>query len=332
MKLVLTGPGRIETRRSAMPEPVAGMTRLKVNYCGVCRTDAKMWHEGHRDLVLPRVLGHEIMAEDETGRRYAVWPGNACGDCRYCASGRENLCESMQIIGFHLDGGFSDYLLAPATSLIPVSPDIASHLVCFAEPVGCVLNALDKLSLKPTDRLLIFGGGTMGLIAALAAKAMGTSPLVIEKNAQKIARAAAFLKATEITCLRETLHGGFDAAINACADCLAFGQGLAKLAKNGRLAFFSGLTKNRQIETNLINVMHYKETQVFGAYGLTRIHMARALDLIGDHPASFDRLVAGMAAPRQLAEILPDVLAGGSFRYILDISGGTRAAAATGRP
>ena len=331
MKLVLTGLGRIKIRQAAMPEPAAGMTRLKVNYCGVCRTDAKMWREGHRDLVFPRVPGHEIMAEDDRGQAYTLWPGTSCGGCRYCLNGRENLCESMRIMGFHFDGGFSDYLLAPTASLIPIPAGVAPHLICFAEPVGCVFNALDKLNLKPTERVAVFGGGTVGLITALVAKRMGSIPLVIEKNAEKIAKAEPFLKATEISCLRETTDSGFDTVVNACPDTIAFCQGVTKLAKGGRFSFFSGLTKNQHIETNLINVMHYKEAAIFGAYGLTREHMERALVLIGDRPAVFDHLVEAIVRPRQLQDILPDVLAGESFKYILDFNGPTKDNVSHGR-
>ena len=324
MKLVLTGLGRIETRRSEMPEPETGMSRLKVNYCGVCRTDAKMWNEGHRDLVFPRVPGHEILAEDDNGQAFTVWPGSACGRCRYCTTGRENLCESMKIMGFHFDGGYSDHLLAPTESLIPVPADIASHRVCFAEPMGCVLNALDKLDLRPADRVVIFGGGTVGLIAALVAKTRGTIPLVIEKNAEKIAKASPFLEAEQIACLRETTDSEFDVVVNACPDTIAFCQCIAKLGKGGRLSFFSGLTKNQYIETNLANLLHYKEAAVYGAYGLTRRHMPAALDIIRQHQDAVDLLVESIVPPDQLSRRLPDLLSGRAFKIILDFTGEAR--------
>ncbi|MBC2711904.1 MAG: nicotinate-nucleotide--dimethylbenzimidazole phosphoribosyltransferase [Desulfosarcina sp.] len=331
MKLVLTGLGRIEICRSDMPEPATGMSRLKVNYCGVCRTDAKMWNEGHRDLVFPRVPGHEILAEDDHGQTFTVWPGTSCGRCRYCTTGRENLCESMKIMGFHFDGGYSDYLLAPTENLIPVPADIATHRVCFAEPVGCVLNALDKLDLRPAERVVIFGGGTVGLIAALVAKTMGTIPLVIEKNAEKIAKASSFLEAEQIPCLRETTDSEFDVVVNACPDPIAFCQGVAKLGKGGRFSFFSGLTKNQHIETNLVNLMHYKEAAVYGAYGLNRRHMVAALDVIRQHQAAVDLLVESIILPDQLTGRLPDVLSGRSFKIILDFTGEARQSSVAGR-
>ena len=177
-----------------------GHISLSVLYCGICRTDAKMWDQGHRDLVLPRVPGHEIAAVDtKTGNLYTVWPGQACGSCSYCRNGRENLCEEMKIIGFHSDGGFSSRLVSPAASLIQVEEDIAPQLLCFCEPVACVLNGLEKVSLEKGATVIIYGGGVVGLLTALVCLDKGAYPTLIEKDENKIAKAVPFADACGIT-------------------------------------------------------------------------------------------------------------------------------------
>src|SRR6056297_2322888 len=109
MKMVLTGLKCLEIRESDhVGRPPAGYVRVRVLCCAVCRTDAKMWSEGHRDLVLPRVPGHEIVAVDQSGARYVVWPGISCGVCPSCLAGQENRCRYLKILGFHKDGGFAD--------------------------------------------------------------------------------------------------------------------------------------------------------------------------------------------------------------------------------
>lgn len=321
MQLMLKGLKQIDIGSAKEPEPVAGMTRLRIQYCGICRTDAKMWNEGHRDLIFPRVPGHELIGRDANDDAFTVWPGRACGRCRYCTSGRENLCESMQIMGFHFDGGFSDHVLAPTQSLIPVPVDIAPHLVCFAEPVGCTINALEKLDIRTGERVIVYGGGSVGLIAALVVQSWGGTALVIEKNAQKIAKAEPFLKMCRIDCHRETHQSEFDAAINACPDPIAYSQSVVKLAKGGRLAFFSGLSKNQSIETNLLNLIHYREASLFGAYGLTRRNMTAALSIIQAHQSAFGQLVEAIVAPGQINDMLPRVLSGEVLKVILDFTG-----------
>jgi nicotinate-nucleotide--dimethylbenzimidazole phosphoribosyltransferase len=320
MKMVLKGLRTLEMHDCAKPEPGAGFKRLRVRYCAICRTDAKMWHEGHRDLVFPRVPGHELVAQDARGKRFAVWPGESCGACVYCRGGRENLCEEMKIMGFHTDGGFADWIVVPQDNLVAVPESMASPLACFAEPTGCVINALDKLELKSGERMVIYGGGTLGLIAALVCLSRDAVPLIVEKNEEKIDKASAFLDETGIPCCKDTTESQFDAALNACPDPIAFNLGTTKLGKGGRFSLFSGLTKNHNIQTNLINLMHYKETALFGAYGLTRHNMAEAVALIEQHPAPFEKLIEKPVRPHQIKDLLSDVLAGKSLKYIVDFT------------
>ncbi|MGD8662110.1 MAG: alcohol dehydrogenase catalytic domain-containing protein [Desulfobacterales bacterium] len=309
MRMILTGH-----------KPLEDYKLLKVQYCAVCRTDAKMWNEGHRDLVLPRVPGHEIVAIDSSAKRVAVWPGINCGGCGYCLSGRENLCEHMKIIGFHTDGGFADYILAPQRSLIPVPDQIPSLLVCFAEPTGCALNAVDKLKLKPGDRMIIYGGGTLGLIAALVCLTKGAIPLIVEKSAEKIDKAKPFLDECGIQCRQDTGQTEFEAALNACPDHIAFNSSILKLAKGGRFSFFSGLSKNQNIQTDLLNLMHYKEAELYGTYGLTRNNMAEAVVLIEQNVTAYEKLIEDLVPPQQVPSLFADVLSGKSLKYIIDFT------------
>ncbi len=318
MKLLLTGLKKLEITDDEAPPPFNGLKRLKVQYCAICRTDAKIWSEGHRDLILPRVPGHEITAMDGNGQRFVVWPGKSCSKCRFCRTGRENLCEHMKILGFHHDGGFSHHVVASPENLVPIPEGLPSHMASFAEPVGCVFNALAQLKPRSGERMIIYGGGVLGLIAALAAKEEGAIPLIIEKNEEKIAKSAAFLKKAGISCVKESTESEFDVAMNACADTAAFAQCLTKLSKGGRMSFFSGLTKNDSLETNLLNLIHYKETDLYGAYGLTRENMASAVPFMARNIELFDRLIEGMIPPEEAERVLPDILSGNCLKYILD--------------
>ncbi|MCP4576873.1 MAG: nicotinate-nucleotide--dimethylbenzimidazole phosphoribosyltransferase [Deltaproteobacteria bacterium] len=321
MRLLLTGLKKLEMKEAETHDPEEGFRFLKVQYCAICRTDAKMWNEGHRDLVLPRVLGHELIASEADGKRFAIWPGRTCGECAYCLSGRENLCEEMKIMGFHHDGGFSNHVMAPSESLIPVDDHIPPHVASLAEPAGCVLNALEPLDPQKGERIIIYGGGSVGLMAALACREMGVIPLVIEKDEKKIERSEAFQRAENIIVRKETTDSEFDMALNACADPTAFSMCVAKLAKGGRLSFFGGLTKNKDIETNLLNLMHYKEMTLRGAYGLTRKNLKDALILIGKKPGSFEKLIEEIIPPERAAELMPDILSGKTLKFVIDFSG-----------
>lgn len=322
VRLLLKGRRNLELVGEDGPPaiPAAGRwVKLRVAYCAVCRTDAKMWEEGHRDVVFPRVQGHEIVAEDDSGDRYAVWPASHCGNCGFCRAGRENLCEELKIIGFHLDGGFSDSIVVPEKSLLPIPADLPSLLATFAEPVGCVINALSRLRLCEGERIVIYGGGTMGFIAALCAAHGGAIPTIIERNEEKIFRMGPLLDVSGIKCVKDTTESSFDAALNACPDPAAFSRAIARLAKGGRLSFFSGLRKNEKIEANLINLLHYREIQLSGAYGLTRDHMRDALAFIGENRKLFELLVEKQIRLSEIPQVLADVVSGNCLKYIVNL-------------
>ena len=112
--MVLEAPGRPLVERE-LPEPKAGpgQVLLRVRACGVCRTDLHVVDGELPDPKLPLVPGHQVVGVTREGRRLGVpWLGWACGECRYCTSGRENLCDLARFTGYTLDGGYADWVVA----------------------------------------------------------------------------------------------------------------------------------------------------------------------------------------------------------------------------
>ncbi len=318
MKLLLTRCGRLDRVEDGPPTvPGPGQVLLTVDYCAICRTDAKMWQQGHRDLALPRVPGHEIAGHDAAGRRFTVWPGQACGYCRYCKSGRENLCEKMRVIGFHSDGGFARHVIVPRDSLIPADTDIDTHYLTFAEPAACVFNGLSQFSVLPAPRIIIYGGGVMGMIAALICREQGGRVTVIERNQRKISRLQPFCTANAIEICKDTTAADFDLALNCCDSPIAFSLCISKLGKGGRLIYFSGLEKNNEIGTNLLNLIHYKELRIHGAYGPCRRHMRKGVAFCTRQQASLGKLVEKIILPEDVPSVMASVLAGDTLKYII---------------
>ena len=320
MRLELAQCGVMECRDSeGLLEVRDSHVLLEVACCAICRTDAKMWRQGHRDLVLPRVLGHEIAGvERATGKFYTVWPGQVCGSCYYCRTGRENLCEEMRIIGFHSDGGFARQVSVPRASLVPVADGLSPRIVTFAEPVACVLNGLERLQPVTAERVIIYGGGVVGMIAALVCRESDCQVTVIEQSEEKIARLSGFCDKNRITLSKDTISADFDLAINCCDSHIAFSLCISKLRKGGRLSYFSGLEKNKEIDTNLLNLIHYKELEVFGAYGPRREHMVQAVSFCGRQQANLHALIERVISPGEAESVLPHVLSGSALKYIVD--------------
>src|SRR5436189_3184082 len=117
--MVLEAVGEpLHERDLAEPDPAAGQVRLRVAVCGVCRTDVYIADGDLPGPALPLVLGHQIVGVVEAvgdgvsnvaaGDRVGVpWLGWTCGECRFCGTGRENLCERARFTGYQLPGGFA---------------------------------------------------------------------------------------------------------------------------------------------------------------------------------------------------------------------------------
>jgi len=316
--LLLEAVGRLRSMAVLPPIPGPDEVVLRMSHCAVCRTDAKMWREGHRDLILPRILGHEICAFDEvSGGRFVVWPGRACGECAYCRAGVENLCSHMIILGFHRDGGYAELLAAPASSLIPIPPVLPGHLACLAEPVGCALNALDQIQLSEGNSILIYGGGSLGLLMAMAAREMGAEPFLVETNSHKLERSKEFRTRLGIGGSIGNSCAEFDAAVNATPSFNTLPEGLSKIKAGGCFCLFSGLPNEGFIPVSLINEIHYRQLHLVGAYGCTRNQMAQAIALLQCRQEAIELLVEELIGLDQVPSALPRVLSGEAFRFIV---------------
>src|SRR5204862_2409707 len=118
------------------PAPGPGEVLIEVSACGVCRTDLHIVDGELAKPKLPLVLGHQVVGRVVgDGRRVGVpWLGWACGECRYCTSGRENLCPFARFTGRDVDGGFAQSTLADERFCLPLPPDLtdteAAPLLC----------------------------------------------------------------------------------------------------------------------------------------------------------------------------------------------------------
>src|SRR3989442_5703206 len=124
--MILDAPGRsLRAGSLPTPQPGAGEVLIQVRACGVCRTDLHVADGELPNPKLPLVLGHEIVgtvAEAGAGvNRFALgdrvgipWLGWTCGECRFCRTARENLCERARFTGYQIDGGYAEYTVADA--------------------------------------------------------------------------------------------------------------------------------------------------------------------------------------------------------------------------
>jgi L-iditol 2-dehydrogenase len=312
--------GELNLDEVALPQSSPEETVVHVRYCALCRTDAKMWQKGQRDLVLPRVLGHEVAGIDQTcGRDVIVWPGAACGICPSCVEGSENLCPDIRIIGFNRDGGLAQAVAVPRESLVPVPAGVSARLACMAEPLACCLNALHQIKARPGHRILIFGAGPVGLFMGLAARSFSALPFIVEKEPSRLERSQGYLGLLGIPAGIRAPFTGFDAALNACAATETLSLGLRSVRAGGSFCMFSGLPHEEAVTTDLINEIHYRQLHLTGAYGCTRAQLCEALDIIGRHEREVELLVEREIILEEVAGHLHRIAGGRALKILVRI-------------
>lgn len=316
--IVVKQVGAFEVTRLPVRRPEPGEVLVRVLVTGLCRTDLKLIRVGHRDLVLPRVPGEEVVGEiADKGARVAgvergdlvyVYPGVWCGACPACRSGAENLCRDMRIMGFHRDGGFAEYVTVPAQSVIPVPDGVAAEAAVFAEPLSCCLNALELAGLRPGMAVGIWGAGPAGTLLHRAAQAKGAEPVNIEPDARR----------------REAIGGldcgaerGFDVGVVAVGAKAAYEEALARLRPRGRLVVFSGLAPADDRIGVGFNQLHYREQTLVGAYGCAHRHGVAALNLIAGGAVPVVDLISHRLPLSRLSEALDLVSARRSMKILL---------------
>lgn len=168
--MVLERQGRpLRATELDVPRAGAGQVLLKVSACAVCRTDLHIMDGDLTDPKLPLVLGHEIVGVvDELGdgvtrfskgERVGVpWLGWTCGECRYCISGRENLCDRARFTGYHIDGGYADYAVADERYCLPVPAGLDD---VHAAPLLCagIIGYRSLVAAGEAERLGLYGFG-----------------------------------------------------------------------------------------------------------------------------------------------------------------------------
>ena len=312
--------GSLKLISKPLPEAGPDESLLRVTHCAVCRTDAKMWKMGQRDLVLPRILGHEICGYTETGgKRYVVWPGKSCGNCKQCKTGFENLCDSMEITGFHRNGGFAEFISVPKSGLIPIPDDLDGAIACLAEPLACTINAIEQAEVIPEDDVLIYGAGSVGLLMALSVKAKGANPFLVEIDTEKLIRSRIFQNLIGIKASLNFRRSDFDTVINAASAYDIFENGMYKLRKGGSFCLFSGFTGGNTVSVNLINEIHYRQLKITGAYGCTRTHMEKAVKILLNYKNELTFLIENTIKIEQVPFVMPKVLSGKFFKFVVKL-------------
>ena len=210
--LVYTEPNEVRLLERPDPELAEAEVVLRIDAAGICGSDMHAYH-GHDPRRQPGlVLGHEFAATVlrsavplwQAGQRVTGNPLIRCGACDYCLQGRDNLCSRRTMVGMTRPGAFAQMMSIPAHCLIALPDGLPSVAAALTEPAATAVHALN-LSMKvlvrplPECRVLVLGGGAIGMLAALLLRHYGVAELQVAEvnplrrdSVQRHARCTAF--------------------------------------------------------------------------------------------------------------------------------------------
>jgi L-iditol 2-dehydrogenase len=221
---------------------------LRVLACGLCGSDVEKLTPAHAGAV----LGHEVVAATEDGRRVALVHHLPCGACARCRAGHESTCERFAAPTI-LPGGFAERVEATG-GVVELPPDVDDALGTYAEPLACVLRGAERV---PRGRVLVVGQGFVGRLFAAVLRDRGDEVFAVDARPERAGRAP---------------EGPVDAAV-LCAPGGAE-EALAALEPGGTLLVFA------DAGALPLDPVYRRELRVCGSRSATPEHMRRALPLL----------------------------------------------------
>jgi len=194
-QITLAEPGRFETAAAPAPRRRPGEALVRVHRIGVCGTDLHAYAGRQPFFTYPRVLGHELGVEVvevdpndrgiQVGDRCAVEPYLNCGRCIACRQGKSNCCESLRVLGVHVDGGMRPTFTVPVEKLHK-SESLSFDQLALVETLGIGAHAVERAAPGPGESALVIGAGPIGLGVMQSLQAVGAEPIVADVSDDRL--------------------------------------------------------------------------------------------------------------------------------------------------
>lgn len=317
--------GDIRTVDVPVPSPAPGEILIKVEASGICGTDRHLY-KGEFPAVPNKTLGHEfsgiVVDGNDTGlaegTRVTCDPNTWCGNCAHCLRGRVNLCENNVATGIHRDGGFAEYCVFPAQKAVALSSDLNPLYGAFCEPLACTLHGMDLGAVQPGEKVIVIGGGVIGLLAVQIARLAGGEVMILTRSSDK-QTLGRDLGATEAAATpadaQQIWPQGADVVIECAgvADTVAFAPRLARTG--GRVVILGVLPSGEQVPFEPFDLL-FREIQLHFSF-LNPFTHERAARMIENGSINVAPLVSRQISLSETAEAIANPPLPGEVRAIV---------------
>lgn len=294
-------PGELRLVEVERPDLKAGWVRVGIRHIGICGTDYHIYEGKHPFLKYPRIMGHELSgvvldangaAGLAEGDPVVINPYLPCYQCPACREGKTNCCETLTVIGVHGDGGMTEELVMPEANLYKAE-GLSLRDAAMVEFLAIGAHAVRRTELKPGWRVLVVGGGPIGLGVAFFARIAGADVTVLDAAADKLASARSFgfdaatLDERNGAAFKAAMGTGFDAVFDATGAIPAMNQAVGYCRNGGSLTLVGVVKGTLSWEDPEI---HRRELTIRASRNATREDFDHVMASIRNGSVPTDRL------------------------------------------
>lgn len=321
--LSINRPGEVEIKEGPVPRPQKGEALLKMLYGGICGSDLSTYRGVMAYASYPRVPGHEFSAEIieigpnglglKSGMAVTANPYFNCGHCYPCRRGLVNCCETNETMGVQRDGAFAEYFTMPIERLYD-GKGIDAKQLALIEPFCIGYHGIKRAGVKPGDKVLIVGAGTIGVLAAVSARMMGGQVYISDIAPGKLDYAAGNFGLAG-TILNDspdhfqeqiasvTGGDGFDVTVEAVGLPSTFQNCIDAAAFGGRMVQVGVGKKNTDFN---FTVLQKKELNVYGSRNARKEDFLQLIDYVREGKANIEKVITNVYDYEQAAQAFLD--------------------------
>lgn len=283
---VLHAVGDLRYEDIPIPETRVGEVLIKVKAAGVCGSDIpRVMKKG--TYSFPLVPGHEFAGEIaqinsntvtdfNVGDRVAIFPLIPCKKCAYCKIGEYAQCDNYDYLGSRSNGGFAEYVAAPADNLIKIPDNVDFESAAMTEPASVALHAIRRTSIDPGDNVVILGAGTIGIILAQWARICGVGRIFITDifdDKLNTVRSLGFKDCINSSqedivkrVVKETQDIGADICIESAGTAATFEQSIRIVRKLGKIILMGNISGNVVIPESTASSILRGQLTIYGTW------------------------------------------------------------------
>lgn len=306
---------RLNLVEEEVPSLSSGEILVRVRASAICGSDLRVLR-GEKKATAGVTLGHEVSGEVieiagktagiAPGDRVTIYPCMVCGQCYYCVHEHSNLCIAKKTLGYAIDGGFSEYIRIPAElvkrgAVVPLPPPLSYDEGALMEPFSCCLSSLRISNIAEGSRVLVIGGGSMGLMHVLALKSLHSAGIIISDPIVRRRELASRLGAEiavdpqrddlKEAVLNYTEGVGADACILTVAIPRIIEQCLEIIRKRGILNIFAGGSAGARIGIDP-DWIHYGELVITGTHSTTLNQFRETVSVVESNSIPLRELIS----------------------------------------